>query len=247
MRCPPTRPTSCTGRWPRRSTRSAWPHRVSGSPATTGCRTPAGSARRRRRSSAGSCSRGRWSTAAKERFDDVAVLDLADRIEGHPDNVAPALLGGFTIAYPGGGPRHGGSARGRPRRRSRWRSCRPTRWRPRWPAGCCPTPYRTRTRRPTPAARRCSSRRSPAAPSCCWPRPTTGCTRTTDARRCRDSLALVDVLRADGVAAVVSGAGPTVLALAPVADVPELVRRTPPGWTGLTPGVSRTGALQLRG
>jgi homoserine kinase len=28
-----------------------------------------------------------------------AVLDLANEIEGHPDNVAPCLLGGFTIAW----------------------------------------------------------------------------------------------------------------------------------------------------
>ena len=34
-----------------------------------------------------------------ERLDDAAALALASRIEGHPDNVAPCLLGGFTIAY----------------------------------------------------------------------------------------------------------------------------------------------------
>jgi homoserine kinase len=33
------------------------------------------------------------------RMDTVAALALASRIEGHPDNVAPCLLGGFTIAY----------------------------------------------------------------------------------------------------------------------------------------------------
>lgn len=32
------------------------------------------------------------------RLDDAAMLALADRMEGHPDNVAPALLGGFVIA-----------------------------------------------------------------------------------------------------------------------------------------------------
>jgi homoserine kinase len=31
--------------------------------------------------------------------DDIAVLDLATRIEGHPDNVAACLLGGLTIAW----------------------------------------------------------------------------------------------------------------------------------------------------
>jgi homoserine kinase len=30
---------------------------------------------------------------------DVDVLSLASRLEGHPDNVAPALLGGLTIAW----------------------------------------------------------------------------------------------------------------------------------------------------
>ncbi len=34
-----------------------------------------------------------------QRFDDEAVLRLAARLEGHPDNVAPCLLGGVTIAW----------------------------------------------------------------------------------------------------------------------------------------------------
>ena len=33
-----------------------------------------------------------------ERLDDAALLGLAADLEGHPDNVAPALLGGFTIS-----------------------------------------------------------------------------------------------------------------------------------------------------
>ncbi|WP_431945754.1 homoserine kinase [Micromonospora marina] len=38
------------------------------------------------------------------RMDDGAALRLAAELEGHPDNVAPCLLGGFTIAWtePGG-------------------------------------------------------------------------------------------------------------------------------------------------
>jgi homoserine kinase len=37
---------------------------------------------------------------------DEAVLRLATRLEGHPDNVAACLAGGLTIAWdPGGGPR----------------------------------------------------------------------------------------------------------------------------------------------
>lgn len=33
------------------------------------------------------------------RFSDDELLGFATEIEGHPDNVAPALLGGFTISY----------------------------------------------------------------------------------------------------------------------------------------------------
>ncbi|MEU2614356.1 homoserine kinase [Micromonospora sp. NPDC007271] len=33
------------------------------------------------------------------RLDDVGALRLAAQIEGHPDNVAPCLLGGFTVAW----------------------------------------------------------------------------------------------------------------------------------------------------
>ncbi|MGC4772660.1 homoserine kinase [Micromonospora sp. DT44] len=35
----------------------------------------------------------------EERLDEPALLRLAVEIEGHPDNVAPCLLGGFTLAW----------------------------------------------------------------------------------------------------------------------------------------------------
>ena len=35
----------------------------------------------------------------EDRLDDAAVYQLATDMEGHPDNVAPALFGGFTIAW----------------------------------------------------------------------------------------------------------------------------------------------------
>ena len=61
-----------------------------------------------------------------------------------------------------------------------------------------------------------------------------------------DSLDLVDALRADGVPAVVSGAGPTVLAFVadgvpglPLAD--DLLARCPEGWTAHVLGVDRVG------
>lgn len=35
----------------------------------------------------------------EERLSDTALLDLASRLEGHPDNVAAALVGGLTVAW----------------------------------------------------------------------------------------------------------------------------------------------------
>ena len=57
---------------------------------------PAGWARRRRRSWRDAAGPG---AAAKRQLDDADALRLAAEIEGHPDNVAPCLLGGFTIAW----------------------------------------------------------------------------------------------------------------------------------------------------
>lgn len=55
-----------------------------------------------------------------------------------------------------------------------------------------------------------------------------------------DSLALVDRLRAAGLAAVVSGAGPSVLVLHTGADVTAYL---PAGWRLLEPAVDRNGAV----
>jgi homoserine kinase len=41
-------------------------------------------------------------TGGAEAMDDAAVLRLAAAIEGHPDNVAPCLLGGLTLAWTDG-------------------------------------------------------------------------------------------------------------------------------------------------
>ncbi len=65
-----------------------------------------------------------------------------------------------------------------------------------------------------------------------------------------DSLALVDALRADGVPAVVSGAGPTVLAFVAdgvpgLASADSLVARCPGGWVTHALGVDRVGVRVL--
>ncbi len=130
-----------------------------------------------------------------------------------------------------------GRLAGRPAGARRSCSCRRHRSRPRSPAGCSRPRCRTPTPRPTPGARRCSSPRWRASPSTC-------CARTRDYlhqeyRRpaMPDSLALVDRLRADGVPALVSGAGPTVLAFTDAAGAA--------GAAGAVPG--RLGGSPARG
>jgi homoserine kinase len=181
-----------------------------------------------------------------EQLDDAAALDLANRIEGHPDNVAPALLGGFTIATQDAG--------------------RVTVARLDVDPGIGvvafvpPDPVATAVARGLlpdvvpHADAAANAGRAALLVAALTGRPDLLLPATADLlhqdyRRpaMPRSLALVDALREDGIAAVVSGAGPTVLALVPVADAARLVRRTPPGWVGLTPGVSAAGASHLRG
>jgi homoserine kinase len=59
-----------------------------------------------------------------------------------------------------------------------------------------------------------------------------------------ETLALVRRLRAEGVPAVVSGAGPTVLAFGPV-DTDGLLARCPSGWTPHRLSIDVDGAVVL--
>ena len=113
-----------------------------------------------------------------EAFDDAAALSLASLIEGHPDNVAPALLGGFVICG-----RNGEEV---------WAQQSPVD--PSISAvvfvpplgvhtavarGLLPESVPTPTRPPTAVARPCSSRRSPDIPSSCGAPPRTSCTSSS--------------------------------------------------------------------
>jgi len=146
------------------------------------------------------------------RLDDAALLELATEIEGHPDNVAACLLGGFTLSW-----MEAGAARairmepadsivpvvfvpGRSVLTQTARGLLP-RTVPHVDAatnaGRAALLVEALTRRPElllPATedRLHQEYRAPAMP---------------------ESTALVERLRADGVPAVISGAGPTVLAL----------------------------------
>ena len=152
-----------------------------------------------------------------EALDDEVALALATELEGHPDNAAPALLGGLTVAWTDE------SAEGPTVRAVRL---------PVHPdvvpvAVVPPGHLSTRTARGVLPAQvphvdaAWQAGRSALLVEALGRRPDLLLPATADRlhqgyRRevMPASLALVDALRARGVAAVVSGAGPTVLALA---------------------------------
>ncbi|BCJ42654.1 homoserine kinase [Actinoplanes ianthinogenes] len=150
-----------------------------------------------------------------ELIDDAAALRIAARIEGHPDNVAPCLLGGFTVAWtePGGA-----------------RAVRLT------PAeGVRPTVFVPSERGYTATARAALPAEVPhrdaafnagraallthaltSDPSLLFPATEDRLHQGYRAAGMPGTASLVAALRSVGVAAVVSGAGPTVLALTEV-------------------------------
>ncbi|MEU1751703.1 homoserine kinase [Micromonospora matsumotoense] len=150
-------------------------------------------------------------TDGAQRLDDDAVLRLAAEIEGHPDNVAPCLLGGFTIAWTEPG---GGRAVSLP-----------------VAAGVRPTVFVPAERGLTATARAALPATVPhrdaalnagrsallvhaltAEPALLLPATVDRLHQDYRAPGMPQTAALVSALRAAGVAAVVSGAGPTVLA-----------------------------------
>jgi homoserine kinase len=162
-----------------------------------------------------------------DRLDDDAVLDLAVEMEGHPDNVAPALHGGFVIS-------------GRDDRGEVYAVGAPVDARVSAAVFVPPDPLSTEVARgllpsTVPHADAAADAGKAALlvaalgqrPDQLW--------RATrdylhqDYRRpaMPGSLELVDRLRGEGFAAVVSGAGPTVLAL--VVDGADLAAYCPAG------------------
>ena len=154
------------------------------------------------------------------RLPDAEVVSLAADLEGHPDNVAPAALGGFVISG---------------READQWYAVRaPVDARVRAVVFVPPHALSTELARSllpetvphVDAAADAGRAALLVAAIGSAPGHLHAATRDYLHQQYRrlampDSLALVDALRADGVPAVVSGAGPTVLAF--VADgVPEL-------------------------
>lgn len=175
-------------------------------------------------------------------LDDEAALDLAARIEGHPDNVAPALLGGFTIAYADGG---------------RYRAARlAVDPRVRVALLVPPDAVATSLARgllPEQVSHRdaaVNTGRAALMVAALTGRPDLLAVATEDLlhQSYRESamphtLAVLRALRADGVPAAVSGAGPSVLAFVDAASHERAVGAAPHGWQVLTPAISPDGAL----
>ena len=180
-----------------------------------------------------------------------AALSLADAIEGHPDNVAACLLGGLTIAWTD----ESGVARDATRRRRAGRRACPgaepgslDRGGARRPAG-----------RGSPRDAAANAGRSALLVAALTQDPSLLLAATEDRLHQRyrgpampESLALVDRLRADGVAAAVSGAGPSVLVLCVEGDGEEAAAGgawsalVPDGWVALSLPVDNAGATVVQ-
>lgn len=175
-------------------------------------------------------------------MDDEALLRLAADLEGHPDNVAPALLGGFVICG---------------REDGQWYAV---------PAGVDPrvaaVAFVPPTGLETTVARGLLPDRVPHADAAAnagrtallvaalasRPEHLLAATRDYLHQDYREpampeSLALVRALRADGVPAIVSGAGPTVLAFTSQGDAAAVAARCPEGWRAHRLAVDAEGAV----
>lgn len=181
-------------------------------------------------------------------LDDVTALRVATDIEGHPDNAAAALLGGLTVAWTD----DDGVVAVRvdphpdlvpivlvPSTRLSTREARAV-----LPATVPHGDAAFNAARSALLVEALSRRLDLLVPA-------TEDRLHQDQRRSAmpQTLGLVDALRHKGFAAVVSGAGPSVLLLTGARDAQVAAQvasdSAPPGWRVLTPGVARRGARQL--
>jgi homoserine kinase len=176
-----------------------------------------------------------------ERLDDAAVLRLAASLEGHPDNVAACLLGGYTVAWTDD---TGVRAVSLPVAEA-----------------IVPVVFVPVTQVGTAKARRLlpaevpfadaahSAGRAALLTAALTTRPDLLLAATDDRLHQQyrtsampRSAALVEQLRAKGIAAVISGAGPTVLALVDGGTAADVTAAVPRGWTVQQVPVDREGA-----
>jgi homoserine kinase len=179
---------------------------------------------------------------ANDVMPDPVLLRLATELEGHPDNVAACLYGGLTVAWQGAdGPE---VARMLPA------------------AGLRPVVFVPPTKASTAKVRKLLPETVPHAdaarnagraallvhalttdPAYLLPATEDRLHQPYRAEAMPRSAALVQALRQSGVPAVISGAGPTVLAFAP--DGIDLTQHTPRGWAAHHPPVEPAGAQLL--
>jgi homoserine kinase len=165
---------------------------------------------------------------AEETWSDDELLAVAVGLEGHPDNVAPALLGGFTIS---GTDERGEvyAVRSAVDARIRAEVFVP-------PDGVSTELARGLLPDAVPHADAAGSAGAAALlvaalagqPDQLWRATRDSLHQGYRRAAMPASLALVDALRAEGLAAVVSGAGPTVLVL--LANDVDLTGHCPDGW-----------------
>jgi homoserine kinase len=174
-------------------------------------------------------------------MDEEAVFALAAEIEGHPDNVAPATYGGFTIAYAEGGTFRASTVAVDPRVEA--------------VVFVPATPVQTTLARSLlPERISHTDAAAGAGRAALLVAAMSGCPELLfDATRdwlhqeyrapaMPETLTVVRELRADGLAAVVSGAGPSVLVLCDASTCESVAARAPAGWSALRPGIERAGA-----
>ena len=179
-----------------------------------------------------------------ERLDDEAVLALATEMEGHPDNVAACLFGGLTVAWTDGG--------------------RAAALQLPIASDLAPVVFIPGSSSSTRAARKLlpdvvphadaahNAGRAALLVAALSSRPDLAFAATEDRlhQHYRQpamprTLALVEELRGAGVPAVVSGAGPTVLALTTVATREAAMVHQRRGWSALPLDVDGDGAAVL--
>ena len=176
-----------------------------------------------------------------EVLDDDAALALATELEGHPDNVAACLFGGLTFAWTG-------ASGVRVHRVDVHPSVRPVAFIPSSRASTKKVRGLLPETVPHPDAAANSARTAllslalTASPELLLDATEDRLHQSYRASAMPRSAALVAGLRADGVPAVVSGAGPTVLALATDATLEAVAARHPRGWDVVSLPVEPAGA-----
>jgi len=173
-------------------------------------------------------------------LDDDALFALAAELEGHPDNVAPAMYGGATVAYRDADRFHAVTVAVDPR-------VQVVAFVP--PDGVETSVARGLLPATVPHADAAANAGRAALLVAALGRSPELLLAATEDRLHQDyrepampaSLALVRSLRTAGLAAVVSGAGPTVLVFTDTAQQAEVARRSPEGWAALTVPIDRDG------